>query len=113
MKNSPPVNLTKQQQHLLKAIQDLFERTTAETHKDTVELANMVSFHLNGTTTGINHIHHKLNNITPKAVIGYQAKRIDWEDSVPWSSVVLFYNGQVETPNWGPNWKFRFVYVDI
>ena len=106
--------LTKQQQALLSA---LVETLSPLIEKAKVDIGQMVGFHINLNTDSINNmdktIQHIVNDFKPKAVIGYQVRRVSWPQNVPWSSVVLFYDNRIDLPNWGPDWITRFVYVDL
>lgn len=103
-------HLTKQQQHLLKAIETVLAPAL---ERNKVEIANMVGFHMNLNTDSVNKLYNKLNNIEPKAVIGWQCRRKSWPQDM-WSSVTLFHSGEINFPPFsGDDWQFRHVYVDV
>lgn len=77
-----------------------------------VEIAQMVAFHINSNTDSVNKLYHKLNGIKAKAAIGWQTRKKNWPPN-QWSNVVLFYEDNIAFPNYGPDWEFRHVYVDV
>ena len=80
--------------------------------RNKVEIANMVAFHLNLNTDAVNKLYNKLNNITPKVIIGWQCRKESWPDHY-WSSVMLFPDDNVAFPAFsGEGWQFRHVYAD-
>ena len=80
--------------------------------KNKVDIASMVAFHMNLNTDSVNKLYDKLNNITPKAVIGWQSRRKTWPAGY-WSSVWVFPDEKIEFPDWGDDWEFRYVYTDV
>lgn len=102
-------NLTKQQQHLLKATEEMVSPIL---DRNKVEIANMVAFHINLNTDAVNKLYEKFNNISPKAVIGWQCRRSEWPANM-WSSVVLYHSQEIGFPTFTGDWEFRYVYVDV
>ncbi len=110
MTTTPSIHLTKQQQHLLKAIETVLAPVL---DKNKMEIAIMVGSHVNLNTDSVNKLYDKLNNISPKAVIGWQCRRDIWPPNM-WSSVTLFHSGEINFPPFtGEGWEFRHVYVDV